>query len=336
MIPKVDKDEPPIFIRLDRDMAKRFVERYPDLAKFMDDKQCIVMRLKKYLYGLPQAARHWNIHLRETLIDRGFKQCPVDSCVFQRGTSSRKVRVVVYVDDLLVSGIDNALDLFDKEFHLSYECTGHKGDSISYLSLHIKRLDTGDYVVSSPNTRAELLSKFESDIIKRKITTPSVGTELKTGDKGFKPANNLEPYVNKTKYASLVMTMMYLACMTTADFLLPVTILAGRIQDPSVEDYRAATRLLTYIYHTPNYAILVLMNAAIILKVYTDASHALYGDGKGHGGIIITMGSGYVFAKSGKLKCVTLSSTESESVVMCEGATYIVWMRDLLEFFGYK
>ena len=50
----------------------------------------------------------------------------------------------------------------------------------------------------------------------------------------------------------------------------------------------------------------------------------------------MTFGSGSVFAKSGKLKIVTLSSTESESIVMCEDATYVVWMRDLLKFFGYN
>ena len=38
----------------------------------------------------------------------------------------------------------------------------------------------------------------------------------------------------------------------------------------------------------------------------------------------MTLGSGYIFAKSGKLKCVTLSSIESESVIICEAATYVV------------
>ena len=52
--------------------------------------------------------------------------------------------------------------------------------------------------------------------------------------------------------------------------------------------------------------------------------------------MFLTLGSGYVFAKSGKLKNVTLSSTESENLMMCECATYILWMRDLLTFYGYQ
>ena len=43
-----------------------------------------------------------------------------------------------------------------------------------------------------------------------------------------------------------------------------------------------------------------------------------------------------MFAKSGKLKTATLSSTESENNMMCECATYILWMRELLTFFGYE
>ena len=71
------------------------------------------------------------------------------------------------------------------------------------------------------------------------------------------------------------------------------------------------------------------------LRTYVDSSHAIHKDGRGHGGMFITLGSGYVYAKSGKLKMVTLSSTESENSMMCEGATYIVWMRQLLSFCGY-
>ena len=71
-------------------------------------------------------------------------------------------------------------------------------------------------------------------------------------------------------------------------------------------------------------------------RSYVDSSHALHKDGRGHGGLFLTLGSGYVFAKSGKLKTATLSSTESENNMMCECATYIFRMRELLTFFGYQ
>ena len=72
------------------------------------------------------------------------------------------------------------------------------------------------------------------------------------------------------------------------------------------------------------------------LRVYCDASHGLHEDGKGVIGIIIMMGSGYIYAKSGKIKFATLSSTESEGRAMKEAGTYIVWAREMLYFFGYR
>ena len=94
-------------------------------------------------------------------------------------------------------------------------------------------------------------------------------------------------------------------------------------------------RVLNYLKTTPNYGIKYDGGKTMILKTYVDSSHAMHKDGRGHGGMFITLGSGYVYAKSGKLKAATLSSTESENAMMCEGATYIVWMRQLLSFFGY-
>ena len=50
----------------------------------------------------------------------------------------------------------------------------------------------------------------------------------------------------------------------------------------------------------------------------------------------MTLGSGYVFAKSAKLKTAILSSTESENDMMCSCATYIIWTKELLTLFGYQ
>jgi ABC-type nitrate/sulfonate/bicarbonate transport system substrate-binding protein len=57
----------------------------------------------------------------------------------------------------------------------------------------------------------------------------------------------------------------------------------------------------------------------------------LHGDGKGQGGIIITLGSAPIMAKSFKLKLITLSSTESELLALQESTTYALWLSTLLQ-----
>ena len=48
------------------------------------------------------------------------------------------------------------------------------------------------------------------------------------------------------------------------------------------------------------------------------------------------MGSGMVYTRSFKLRIVTLSSTESEWVVLCEVTTLAEWIKAMLQAFGIK
>ena len=66
-------------------------------------------------------------------------------------------------------------------------------------------------------------------------------------------------------------------------------------------------------------------DVGIAMTIYTDASHATHRDGKGHVGMIVTLGSGCIGAKSSKIRMVTLSSTESEGVALCDGLD-LGWM----------
>ena len=48
--------------------------------------------------------------------------------------------------------------------------------------------------------------------------------------------------------------------------------------------------------------------------VFADASHGIYLDGKGQYATVITVGGDEVVRTTNKIKCVPLSSTESEVV----------------------
>ena len=69
---------------------------------------------------------------------------------------------------------------------------------------------------------------------------------------------------------------------------------------------------------------------------HVDASHGVHPDGKGQGGIIMSMGSGPVLVRTWKLKHVAISSTEAEISALSEAATYILWSRLLMSELGYS
>ena len=132
------------------------------------------------------------------------------------------------------------------------------------------------------------------------------------------------------------MSVMYLARLTRADVLFATTYLASKSQAPVTRDCNCLCRVLKYLKTSPDYGIMFKKDAGIEATIYTDASHGLHEDGKGHIGIVATLGSGYVQVKSLKIKIVTLSSTESEGVALCEATTYARWIRAMLEAFGHK
>ena len=63
-----------------------------------------VCRLKKSLYGLKQAPRQWNAKLTSALLENGFIQSKSDYSLFIKNESGNIVALLVYVDDIIVTG----------------------------------------------------------------------------------------------------------------------------------------------------------------------------------------------------------------------------------------
>lgn len=63
-----------------------------------------VYHLLKALYGLQQSPRAWYSCLNKYLKNLGFSRCPYDHAVYTRPEGPECLIVVVYVDDLLVTG----------------------------------------------------------------------------------------------------------------------------------------------------------------------------------------------------------------------------------------
>lgn len=65
-----------------------------------------VCKFNKSLYGFKQANRQWFAKLTNFLLQLGFKQSYVDTSLFTHSTSHSFTTILVYVDDLLLTGND--------------------------------------------------------------------------------------------------------------------------------------------------------------------------------------------------------------------------------------
>ena len=63
---------------------------------------------KKSLYGLKQAPRQWFSKLSTALASFGFVQSKTDYSLFVKNDSQKFTAVLVYVDDLLITGNDDS------------------------------------------------------------------------------------------------------------------------------------------------------------------------------------------------------------------------------------
>jgi hypothetical protein len=70
---------------------------------FMQDSS-LVCRLKKSLYGLKQALRAWYAKMDSYMLSQNFVHCKSDPNVYILKTSDSLLLLVLYVDDLLITG----------------------------------------------------------------------------------------------------------------------------------------------------------------------------------------------------------------------------------------
>ncbi|XP_019059553.1 PREDICTED: uncharacterized protein LOC109117195 [Tarenaya hassleriana] len=68
-----------------------------------------VCKLRKAIYGLKQAPRAWYSELRTYLLGRGFQNSLADASLFILHQSDVRVFILVYVDDIVVTGSSSSL-----------------------------------------------------------------------------------------------------------------------------------------------------------------------------------------------------------------------------------
>jgi hypothetical protein len=93
----------------------------------VEDRKNHVYKLKKALYGLKQAPRDWYGRIESFLTSLGFTNSKADSNLFFKVMNDEPVILLLYVDDLFLTGEENLITECKKKLTVEFE--------IKYLGL---------------------------------------------------------------------------------------------------------------------------------------------------------------------------------------------------------
>jgi hypothetical protein len=141
----------------------------------------------------------------------------------------------------------------------------------------------------------------------------------------------------KAWFHTHVAKMLYLAKRVRPECLTAVAFLSTRVQACDGDDIAKLRRLLGYIVGAPNRGIVLRVGPTMSVSAFIDAAYGVHtSSGKSHSGCAVVLGlGGPVFAKSGKQKIVTKSSTEAELVALSDTASQAIFLMNFVEAQGY-
>lgn len=286
-----------------------------------------VCKLNKSLYGLKQAPRQWFAKLTTALKTFDYTQSKADYSLFTKQTGDAFVAILIYVDDLLITGncekeINTLKALLSQRFKMK-----DLGVLRYFLGLEIEHSSKGIFISQKKYT-LDMLTEY--GMTKSRPLQQPMDTHIK-----LTPTLG-DPLPDAEIYQRLVGKLLYLT-VTRPDINFTVQVLAQFMQNPTTVHLQAAKRVLRYLLHSPGQGILLASNSAAILTAYCDSDWAgCLVTRRSTSGYCILLGNSPISWKAKKQQVVARSSAEAEYRAMALTTCEVTWLTSLLKDLGLK
>ena len=223
-----------------------------------------VCKLKKALYGLKQAPRAWYGKIAEFLVQSGYTPATADSSLFVKNNGDKIATVLVYVDDLIITG-DLVEEISQTRENLSVRFQMKElGELKHFLGLEVEKVREGMFLCQQKYAR-EILEAFKMLECKPLLTPMEPNNKLRTGE-----GKDLE---DTRMYRQLVGSLLYLT-LTRPDISYAVGVVSRHMQNPKKPHLEAVKRILRYVKGTLDYGILYQKGGECQVVGYCDADYA--------------------------------------------------------------
>ena len=281
-----------------------------------------VCKLKKALYGLKQAPRAWYGKIAEFLVESGYTMAHADSSLFVKVREEKLAIVLVYVDDLIITG-DDEPEIRQTKENLSVRFQMKElGELKHFLGLEVDRTEEGLFLCQQKYAK-ELLQKFGM-LECKPISTPMEANAKLCAHEG-------KDLQDGAMYRQLVGSLIYLT-LTRPDISYAVGVASRYMQQPKKPHLEAVRRMLRYVKDTINYGLLYKKGDEVKIVGYCDADYAGDHDTRrSTTGYVFMLGSGVVSWCSKRQPTVSLSTTEAEYRAAAMAAQESTWLMQLMK-----
>jgi len=285
-----------------------------------------VCKLKRSLYGLKQAPRAWYEKFRSTLLGFSFTQSQYDSSLFIHRTSTGIVLLLLYVDDMIITGSDHAsIQSLKQQLQAAFHMKD-LGNLHYFLGLEVHSTSKGIFLHQH---------KYATDLISMAglQSANPVDTPLEVNVKYHRDDGDLlhDPLL----YRQLVGSLNYLT-ITRPDISFAVQQVSQFMHSPRHLHLAAVRRIIRYLKGSSHRGLFFPTGVPLKLSAYSDADWAGCPDTRRSvTGWCMFLGSSLISWKSKKQARVSKSSTESEYRAMSAACSEIIWLRGLLAELGF-
>lgn len=293
---------------------------------FVDpDRPTHVCRLKKALYGLKQAPRAWYEELKTFLTQMGCHNSTADTSVFIYLHGAHILYVLVYVDDIIITGSSSSLVTACIHVLASRFSLKEPTDLHYFLGIEVTRTNRGLHLMQKKYI-VDLLSKCHM-LDAKPVSTPQATTPKLSLQSGT-------PLDNPKEYRMVIGSLQYLA-YTRPDIAYSVNRLSQFMHRPTDIHWNAAKRILRYLAGTLSHGVFISTSSPLCLHAFSDADWA--GDTDDFvstNAYIVYLGKTPIAWSSKKQSGVARSSTEAEYRSVANTAAELCWISSLLRELG--
>jgi hypothetical protein len=255
----------------------------------IEDRKSHVCRLKKALYGLKQAPRAWYGRIDSFLMILGFTKSKVDSNIYFKIMDNEPVILLLYVDDLFLTGEENLIVECKRRLASEFEMKD-LGLMHYFLGLEVWQIPERIFLNQGKYT-VEILKRF--DMLECKPMNTAMEVKLKL------LVDTLSDLIDATLYRQIIGSLMYLT-NTRSDICFVVNTLSRFLVDPRHVHLVATKHVMRYLKGTIDYGLSYDGDHNFTLSGYTDSDWAgSVVDRKSTSGCCFSLGSAMI-------SCVTI------------------------------